>query len=163
LYGADGREYIDYVGSWGPAILGHAQPDVVQAVQARAESGLGFGAPTALEVEFAEAILARYTSMQMMRCVSSGPEATMSDLLAAPSRSRSRCAPRVATLRLTSSSSSTAATTFTPTVCWSRRAAVWPRSAIPTRQACRPAWWRAPRACPSTTARRWPSCSSAKR
>src|SRR3954470_24187883 len=57
LFGADGREYIDYIGSWGPAILGHAHPDVVKAVQARAENGLGFGAPTELEVEFAEAIV----------------------------------------------------------------------------------------------------------
>src|SRR6187549_1121293 len=57
LFGADGREYIDYVGSWGPAILGHAFPDVVRAVQARAELGLGFGAPTELEVRFAEAIV----------------------------------------------------------------------------------------------------------
>jgi glutamate-1-semialdehyde 2,1-aminomutase len=80
LFGADGREYIDYIGSWGPAILGHAHPDVVRAVQARAESGLGFGAPTALEVEFAEAIVARYPSIEMLRCVSSGTEATMSAL-----------------------------------------------------------------------------------
>lgn len=83
LYGADGHEYIDFVGSWGPAILGHAHPDVVKAVQVRAESGLGFGAPTALEVEFAEAILARYPSIEMLRCVSSGTEATMSALRAA--------------------------------------------------------------------------------
>jgi glutamate-1-semialdehyde 2,1-aminomutase len=80
LFGADGREYIDYIGSWGPAILGHAQPDVVRAVQARAESGLGFGAPTELEVEFAEAIVTRYPSIHMLRCVSSGTEATMSAL-----------------------------------------------------------------------------------
>ena len=78
LYGANGNEYIDFVGSWGPAILGHAHPDVVKAVQARAESGLGFGAPTALEVEFAEAILARYPSIEMLRCVSSGTEAPLS-------------------------------------------------------------------------------------
>jgi glutamate-1-semialdehyde 2,1-aminomutase len=83
LFGADGREYIDYIGSWGPAILGHAQPDVVRAVQARAESGLGFGAPTELEVEFAEAIVTRYPSIHMLRCVSSGTEATMSALRAA--------------------------------------------------------------------------------
>jgi glutamate-1-semialdehyde 2,1-aminomutase len=80
LYGADGREYLDYVGSWGPAILGHAHPAVVQAVQAAAARGLSFGAPTALEVEFAEAILARYPSMEMLRAVSSGTEATMSAL-----------------------------------------------------------------------------------
>jgi glutamate-1-semialdehyde 2,1-aminomutase len=83
LFGADGREYLDYVGSWGPAILGHAHADVVKAVQDRAELGLGFGAPTELEVEFAEAIIARYPSVEMLRCVSSGTEATMSALRAA--------------------------------------------------------------------------------
>jgi len=80
LFGADGREYVDYVGSWGPAILGHAHPEVVRAVQARAESGLGFGAPTELEVQFAETIVERYPSIEMLRCVSSGTEATMSAL-----------------------------------------------------------------------------------
>lgn len=80
LFGVDGREFIDYVGSWGPAILGHAHPEVVRAVQARAESGLGFGAPTELEVLFAEAIVERYPSIEMLRCVSSGTEATMSAL-----------------------------------------------------------------------------------
>lgn len=80
LFGADGRDYVDYVGSWGPAILGHAHPEVVRAVQARAESGLGFGAPTELEVQFAEAIVERYPSIEMLRCVSSGTEATMSAL-----------------------------------------------------------------------------------
>src|SRR5882724_10990748 len=80
LFGADGSEYIDYVGSCGPAILGHALPDVVRAVQARAEGGLGFGAPTELEVEFAEAVVERYPSIEMLRCVSSGTEATMSAL-----------------------------------------------------------------------------------
>ena len=83
LLSADGREYIDYVGSWGPAILGHAHPDVVKAVQAKAESGLGFGAPTEAEVHFAEAIVERYPSIEMLRCVSSGTEATMSALRAA--------------------------------------------------------------------------------
>ncbi len=83
LFGPDGSEYLDYVGSWGPAILGHAHPDVVRAVQQRAESGLGFGAPTELEVQFAEAIVERYPSIQMLRCVSSGTEATMSALRAA--------------------------------------------------------------------------------
>src|SRR5829696_2940347 len=64
LFGSDGSEYLDYVGSWGPAILGHAHADVVRAVQQRAESGLGFGAPTELEVVFAEAIIERYPSIQ---------------------------------------------------------------------------------------------------
>ena len=80
IFGADGREYIDYVGSWGPAILGHADPDVVRAVQERAAAGLSFGAPTALEVRFARAITERYPSIEMLRCVSSGTEATMSAL-----------------------------------------------------------------------------------
>jgi glutamate-1-semialdehyde 2,1-aminomutase len=80
IVGADGREYIDYIGSWGPAILGHAQPDVVHAVQAVATLGLSFGAPTALEVRFAKAITERYPSIEMLRCVSSGTEATMSAL-----------------------------------------------------------------------------------
>jgi glutamate-1-semialdehyde 2,1-aminomutase len=75
-----GREYVDYVGSWGPAILGHAHPKVVAAVQRAAERGLSFGAPTALEVQFAEAIVELYPSIEMLRCVSSGTEATLSAL-----------------------------------------------------------------------------------
>jgi glutamate-1-semialdehyde 2,1-aminomutase len=80
IYGADGKEYVDYIGSWGPAILGHAFPPVVRAVQQAAEKGLSFGAPTAGEVDFAEAVIARYPSIEMLRCVSSGTEATMSAL-----------------------------------------------------------------------------------
>jgi glutamate-1-semialdehyde 2,1-aminomutase len=80
IYTADGTEYLDYVGSWGPAILGHAHPEVVAAVQRAATRGLSFGAPTELEVRFAQAIISRYPSMQMIRCVSSGTEATMSAL-----------------------------------------------------------------------------------
>ncbi len=80
VYGADGRAYIDYVGSWGPAILGHAHPAVVRAVQAQAARGLGFGAPTELEVRFAEVLRERYPSLELLRCVSSGTEATMSAL-----------------------------------------------------------------------------------
>lgn len=78
LTDVDGNDYIDYVGSWGPAILGHAHPDVVRAVQDAAANGLSFGAPTEREVEFAELITARFPSMEMVRCVSSGTEATMS-------------------------------------------------------------------------------------
>jgi len=80
IYGNGNREYLDYVGSWGPAILGHAYPAVVSAVQKAAARGLSFGAPTELEVEFAELIAQLYPSMEMMRCVSSGTEATMSAL-----------------------------------------------------------------------------------
>ena len=75
---ADGNEYVDYVGSWGPAILGHAHPKVLSAVTECAARGLSFGAPTARETALAEMIIERYPSIQMMRCVSSGTEATMS-------------------------------------------------------------------------------------
>jgi len=79
----EGQSYIDYVGSWGPAILGHADPAVVQAVQDAAVRGLSFGAPTLAEVELAETICSIYPSIEMLRCVSSGTEATMSALRAA--------------------------------------------------------------------------------
>jgi len=75
---ADGNDYIDYVGSWGPAIVGHAHPEVIRAVQHAAASGMSFGAPTQSEVLFAEMLVARYPSIEMLRCVSSGTEATMS-------------------------------------------------------------------------------------
>ncbi len=80
LWDVDDREYVDYVGSWGPMILGHSHPDVVAAVQQAASRGLSFGAPTEQEVLFAEAVTRLYPSMEMMRCVSSGTEATMSAL-----------------------------------------------------------------------------------
>ncbi len=83
IYGADGAEYVDYVGSWGPAILGHAQQDIVSAVKQAAEQGLSFGAPTEFEVRFAERVIELYPSIEMLRCVSSGTEATMSALRAA--------------------------------------------------------------------------------
>lgn len=78
LWDADGRAYIDYVGSWGPAILGHAHPAVVAAVKAQADRGLGFGAPTELELEMAELLCRLVPSMEQVRLVSSGTEATMS-------------------------------------------------------------------------------------
>lgn len=78
LYDADDRQYIDYVGSWGPAILGHAHPDVIREVQEAAVNGLTFGAPTELEVRMADTVCALVPSMEMVRMVSSGTEATMS-------------------------------------------------------------------------------------
>ena len=75
---ADGKRYVDYVGSWGPLILGHADPDVVRAVQEAAEKGLSFGAPTEGEIELAELLVKLVPSMQLVRLVSSGTEATMS-------------------------------------------------------------------------------------
>ncbi|MET0986098.1 MAG: glutamate-1-semialdehyde 2,1-aminomutase [Steroidobacteraceae bacterium] len=80
IYGADGRSYIDYVGSWGPMILGHAHPTVVRAVQERAALGLSFGAPTQLETELARRLCEIVQSMELVRMVSSGTEATMSAL-----------------------------------------------------------------------------------
>ena len=80
LVDEDGREYIDYVGSWGPMILGHAHPDVVQAVASTASRGLSFGAPTALELEMAQTLTAALPSLEMVRLVSSGTEAVMSAL-----------------------------------------------------------------------------------
>jgi glutamate-1-semialdehyde 2,1-aminomutase len=88
LIDVDGNRYIDYVGSWGPAILGHAHPEVVAAVQQTAEKGLSFGAPTLREVEFAEAVIKRYPSIELLRCVSSGTEATMSALRVARGATR---------------------------------------------------------------------------
>lgn len=80
IYDLDGQEYIDYVSSWGPMILGHAHPEVVSTVQAAAEKGLSFGASTALEVELAEKICQIIPSIDLVRLVSSGTEATMTAL-----------------------------------------------------------------------------------
>ncbi len=75
---ADGKWYTDYVGSWGPLILGHAHPEVIAAVQAAAADGLSFGAPTEKEVEIADLLCQLVPSLDMVRLVSSGTEATMS-------------------------------------------------------------------------------------
>ncbi|MBF0460660.1 MAG: glutamate-1-semialdehyde 2,1-aminomutase [Magnetococcales bacterium] len=80
LTDVDGRTYIDYVGSWGPMIVGHAHPQVVAAVQAAAAQGTSFGAPTEAEVLLAEKIVELMPAMQMVRLVNSGTEATMSAL-----------------------------------------------------------------------------------
>jgi glutamate-1-semialdehyde 2,1-aminomutase len=78
IYDVDGREYIDYVCSYGPLILGHAHPAIVQAIRDQAEKGTSYGAPTALEVELAREITAAMPSVEMVRFVNSGTEATMS-------------------------------------------------------------------------------------
>ncbi|MBU2286145.1 MAG: aminotransferase class III-fold pyridoxal phosphate-dependent enzyme, partial [Gammaproteobacteria bacterium] len=80
MWDAAGQRYIDYIGSWGPMILGHGHPAVVEAVQRAVLEGFSFGAPTEREVELAEAILAVVPSMEMVRLVSSGTEAAMSAL-----------------------------------------------------------------------------------
>jgi glutamate-1-semialdehyde 2,1-aminomutase len=78
VWDADGNSYIDYVGSWGPLICGHAHPDVVKAVQQAAERGLSFGAPTEAEVDMADLLRRLLPSLEQVRLVSSGTEATMS-------------------------------------------------------------------------------------
>jgi glutamate-1-semialdehyde 2,1-aminomutase len=77
-YAADGKRYIDYVGSWGPMVLGHAHPEVIRAVQERAALGLSFGAPTQLETQLASQVCKLMSSIELVRFVSSGTEATMS-------------------------------------------------------------------------------------
>lgn len=78
LWDEDGNKYIDYVGSWGPMILGHSHPAVVEAIQKQAELGSSYGAPTKLEVEMAEIITQAMPNIEMVRMVNSGTEATMS-------------------------------------------------------------------------------------
>ena len=77
LTDVDGNRYIDFVGSWGPMLQGHAFPPVIEAVRARAERGLGFGAPSEIEVELAEAVVERFPAIEKVRMVNSGTEATM--------------------------------------------------------------------------------------
>ena len=78
IWGEDGRRYTDYVGSWGPMILGHAHPDIIEAVRTAALDGLSFGAPTAIETELARRVCEIMPSIELVRFVSSGTEATMS-------------------------------------------------------------------------------------
>lgn len=78
LWDEDGNRYVDYVGSWGPMIMGHGFAPVVQAVTEQAQTALGFGAPTALEIDMAELLVARVPSIEQIRLVNSGTEATMS-------------------------------------------------------------------------------------
>lgn len=78
VFDEDGHKYIDYVASWGPMILGHAHPEVIKAVQNKAADGLSFGAPTEIETQIAKKVIELMPSMDMLRFVSSGTEATMS-------------------------------------------------------------------------------------
>ncbi|RMG37104.1 MAG: aminotransferase class III-fold pyridoxal phosphate-dependent enzyme, partial [Gammaproteobacteria bacterium] len=78
IFDPDGRRYIDYVGSWGPMILGHAHPEVIETVIETARKGLSFGAPTEIETAMADKVCELVPSMDLVRMVSSGTEATMS-------------------------------------------------------------------------------------
>ncbi len=80
VFDIDGNSYIDYVGSWGPLIVGHTHPDVVAAIEETARIGTSFGAPTLIETEMAKLVIERIPSMEMVRMVNSGTEATMSAL-----------------------------------------------------------------------------------
>src|SRR5947199_1078478 len=78
LFDVDGNRYIDYVGSWGPLLLGHRHPEILTALEKALETGTSFGAPTPQEIELAEAIMDAVPSIEMVRLVNSGTEATMS-------------------------------------------------------------------------------------
>jgi len=78
IWDADGNEYVDYIGSWGPLILGHAAPVVVEAVISAARKGTSFGASTPAEADLAELVISAFPHMEKVRFVSSGTEATMS-------------------------------------------------------------------------------------
>lgn len=80
IYDIDGHSYIDYIGSWGPLILGHAHPAIIETIQQTAAKGTSFGAPTQLETEMAKLVCERVPSIEMIRMVNSGTEATMSAL-----------------------------------------------------------------------------------
>lgn len=80
IWDIDGNQYLDYVGSWGPLIVGHAHPKVVEVIKQTAERGTSYGAPTEVETLLAEEVLKAYPSMEMIRMVNSGTEATMSAL-----------------------------------------------------------------------------------
>ena len=83
IYDVDGNEYIDYIGSWGPLILGHTHPAAKEALLAAAEKGFSFGLPTSIETKVAELMVEMYPGMEKVRMVNSGTEATMSALRAA--------------------------------------------------------------------------------
>jgi len=78
IYDVDGNQYIDYIGSWGPMILGHSHPSVIAALRPVLESGISFGAPTELEITLAQMVVDAVPSVDMVRMVNSGTEATMS-------------------------------------------------------------------------------------
>ena len=121
IFDAEGREYVDLVGSWGPLILGHAHPRVIEAVERAARDGLTFGATCAAEVELAERVVGAFAFAERVRFVSSGTEAVMSAVRLA----------RGATGR-------DLVVKFEG--CWSARARAWRRWARPPRPACRRRW-----------------------
>src|SRR5438045_8524565 len=91
LFDADGNRYIDYVGSWGPLILGHAPPEVVSAIEAAARAGTSFGASTPAEAELAEMITQAMPAIEMLRLVRAGTEATRSAIRLATAVTHRKC------------------------------------------------------------------------
>ena len=146
---SDGRDYVDLVSSWGPAILGHAHPAVVSAVQDAAALGLSFGASTPGETVLAELIKGRVGAIEKLRLVSTGTEATMTAI---------RLARGFTQRDLLSSSPAT--TTATPTVCSPRPEAAWPPSRCPARPASPRPPPRRPWCCRTTT---WAPCAPRSR
>ena len=122
-----GREYLDLVGSWGPAILGHAHPQVVAAVRHAAGRGLSFGAPTVAEAELAELVRERVPLAEKVRFVSTGTEACMTAIRLARGATRTRPDREVRRLLPTA----------TRTPCWPPPAPAWPRPACPVRPGSR--------------------------
>ena len=147
----DGNRYIDYIGSWGPMILGHCHPRVTAAIQEAVSRGTSFGAPTAAENELAELIIQAVPSVEMVRLVNSGTEATMSAIRVA----RGYTGRDVIV-------NSPAIITVTSTRCWSRPAVRQRRSACPTLPASPPAPAKTRWSCSTTILRdlRTPSRST---
>ena len=121
IWDADGNEFVDFVSSWGPMILGWGHPEVVGRIKEQTDKGTSYGAPTELEVELARMVCEAVPSVEMVRMVNSGTEATMSAVRVGPRRSPGA----------RRSSSSSAATTATRTGSWPRPAAACSRSALP--------------------------------
>ena len=157
FWDANGQKYIDYIGSWGPMILGHGHPAVVEAVQKAVLEGFSYGAPTEREIELAEAIIQLVPSIEMVRLVSSGTEAGMSAIrLARGATGRKKI------IKFEGCYHGHA------DACWSRPVRAWPPLAIRPAPVCRPRWCSTP-SCSSTTtsnsskprspstARKWPA------
>lgn len=128
LHDADGTEYVDLVGSWGPMILGHANDAVVEAVREAAGRGLSFGAPQPGEVGLAEEVVRRIRPVEQLRLVNSGTEATMSALRVARAATGRDVVVKFAELAITGTSMR----------CWPRPAAASPPSRCPARPASPP-------------------------
>ncbi len=148
IWDADGNEYLDSVLSWGPLILGHAHPRVVAALREAAARGTSYGAPTAAETELAELVQEAFPSMELLRFVNSGTEATMSAIRVARGFTKRNLIVKFEGV-----------ITVTPTACSSRRAAEELRWASPTARAFRRTMRGTLSRSPTTTPWLWRNCS----